>query len=122
MLLAEAYCSARFIRSSRASTASAAAPACSGVMYSGVPTTPPKLVLPVPVGDGPRGPRRRAGFLDKEPAEPVQVGELGCRGVLPGGSGQEFVQCQDQIGILGQSADLIEQLERAASGTRRGES
>jgi hypothetical protein len=91
-------------------------------MYSGVPTTPPKLVLPVPAGDGPRGPRRRAGFLDKEPAEPVQVGELGRRGVLPGGSGQEFVQRQDQIGILGQSADRIEQLERAASGTWRGES
>ena len=68
-------------------------------------------VLPVSVGHRPGEPQRLARLLDGKPAEQVEVSDLCRGGVFLPEPGEQFVQRQDEVGILGEGTDLIEQLE-----------
>ena len=89
----------------------------SGLFFERVAEPGPR-VLPVAVGHRPRQAQRRARFLDGEPAEQVQESEPGRGRVFLPESGQQFVQRQDQVGVLGKRLGLIEQLESNASTPR----
>ena len=82
----------------------------SELFFQGLAEPGPR-VLPVPVGDRPREPQRLARLLDGEPAEQVEVSDLRRGGVFLPEAGEQFVQRQDEVGILGEGTDLIEQLE-----------
>ena len=69
---------------------------------------PRPRVLPVSVGNCPGKTQCLARFLDGEPPEQVDLSDPRCSGVFLPESGQQFVQRQDEIGILGEGTDLIE--------------
>ena len=88
--------------------------AVSGLFFESV-AEPGARVLPIPVGHGPRHPQRGTGLLDREPAEQVEVSDLGRGRVFIAESGQQLVQRQDEVGVLGEGTGLIEQFESNAS-------
>ena len=72
---------------------------------------PGPRVLPVPVGGRPGEPQRLARFRDGDPTEQVQVRDPRRGGVFLPETAEQFVQRQDEVGILGEGTDLIEQFE-----------
>jgi hypothetical protein len=71
-----------------------------GLFFEGL-AEPCSRVLPVAIGDGPRDAHRLARLLDREPAEQVKVRDPARSRVFLAKSGQQLVQRQDQIGVLG---------------------
>jgi hypothetical protein len=80
------------------------------LFFQGLPEPGPR-VLPVPVSHRPRKPQRLPRLLDGKAAEQVQLRDLRRGSVLLPKSGEQFVQRQNEVGILGEGIKLIEQLE-----------
>jgi hypothetical protein len=84
--------------------------ALSGLFSQGL-TEPDSCVLPVPVGHGSGEPQHVARLLDGESAEQVKMGDTCRDGVLRPEPSEKFVQRQEEVGVLGEGAGLVEQLE-----------
>jgi hypothetical protein len=82
----------------------------SELFFQGLAEPGPR-VLPVPVGHRPGDPHRLARLLDGDPTEQVEVSDPRRSGVFLPESGEQFIQRQDKVGILGEGTDLIEQFE-----------
>ncbi len=72
---------------------------------------PGPRVLPIPVCDRPGKPQNSARLLDREAAEQVELSDPGCASVFRAKTGEFVIQRQDEVGIFGEGADLIEQFE-----------
>ena len=82
----------------------------SELFFQGVSKPGPRI-LPVPVSDGAGDPQHLARLLDGEAAEQVEMSDPRCRSVFLPESGEQFVKRQDEGGVFGEAADLIEQFE-----------
>jgi len=68
-------------------------------------------VLPVPIGDRSREPQGHARFFDGEPAEEVEVSDLGRHGIFGLESIEQVVEGKHKIEVLGDRGNLIEEFE-----------
>jgi hypothetical protein len=68
-------------------------------------------VLPVPVGDGSREPHGLACLVDREPTEEVELSHLSRGGVFLPEPSEQFVEREDEIGVLGDGTNLVEKLD-----------
>jgi hypothetical protein len=65
-------------------------------------------VLPVSVSHRPGKPQRLARLLDGKPGEQVELSDPRRNRVLLPEPGEQFIQRQDEVGILRDGTDLIE--------------
>ena len=75
-------------------------------------------VLPVPVVCRPRGPQGLPGVRDGQPAEQVEVGDLGRGRVVRREAGERVVQRQDEVGVGGEPAGPVEQFDPDPAAAR----
>ena len=80
-------------------------------LFSQCLAEPGPRIFPVPVGDRPGEPQRRARLFDRKSSEQVELRHLGSGGIFLTEPRQQLVQRQDEVGILSERTDLIEQLK-----------